>query len=210
MARACPWSVAPAGASRVGSAEYGSAYPCHLMAFSYRPGRCSHHRAGLTLAEVLTCLVILGVAMTAGVQALGSFAASGRAWKERNTAMELANALMVQINELPFNDPDGSNVIGRESGEITDQRTTYDDIDDYDGWDASPPVDATGAPMTAYADYRQQVTVEFDTTLAARTGWSLGSGNFKKITVTILKDDKELARLTTIRARQSGRRNAGG
>src|SRR5690554_5058354 len=99
------------------------------MAFSYRPGRCSHHRAGLTLAEVLTCLVILGVAMTAGVQALGSFAASGRAWKERNTAMELANALMVQINELPFNDPDGSNVIGRESGEITDQRTTYDDID---------------------------------------------------------------------------------
>jgi len=160
----------------------------------------------MTLVEVTASLVILGVAVTAGVQALGSFAAGAKGWRERSTALELANALMAEINVLPFADPAGSSNIELEAGESDDDRTTFDDIDDYNGWDQTPPVDRTGAAMTAstYKGFRQQVSVVFDNSLATHTGMSLTAGGFKKITVTISKDDKVLAKLVTVRAKQSG------
>jgi hypothetical protein len=138
------------------------------------------------------------------VQALGSYAAGSLAWQERSVASELANALMSEIDSLPYCDPSGANVIARETGESADDRSTFDDVDDYDGWDVSPPRDRTNTAMTAYDGYRQQVTVAFDTSLATNTGVALTAGTFKKITVTILKDDKPLAQLITIRAKQSG------
>lgn len=156
----------------------------------------------LTLVEVVLSMVILGIAISAGVQALGSFAAGSLAWRERNTAGELANALMAEIDSLPFCDPSGSNTIARESGESADDRSTFDDIDDYDGWDVSPPRDKTNAALTIYDGYRQQVAVAFDTSLATKTGVALTANTFKKITVTILKDDKVLSQLITIRAKQ--------
>jgi type II secretory pathway pseudopilin PulG len=158
----------------------------------------------LTLVEVVISLIILAVAITAGVQALGSFAAGGRAWQERSTAIELANTLMAEIDSLPFADSGGSISIGLDSGEDPENRSTFDDIDDYNGWDASPPKDKTNAPMAACDGFRQQVTVSFENSLSAYTGVILTAGGFKKITVTISKDDKVLAQLTTIRSKPSG------
>lgn len=164
---------------------------------------------GLTLVEVVISLVILGVAVAAGVQALGNFAAGSRTWQERSTALELANTLLAEIDSLPFCDPGGTNNISLDSGETSDDRSTFDDIDDYNGWDACPPKDKTNAPMTDYAGYRQQVTVAFDTSLATHTGATLTANTYKKITVTISKNDKTLARLITIRAKQTGMPGAG-
>jgi len=164
----------------------------------------NHQRRALTLIEVVVSLVILAVAVTAGLQALGSFATGSRIWQERSTAIELANTLMAEIDALPFADPAGGSTIGVDSGESATDRSTFDDIDDYDGWDASPPKDKTNATMTGYDGYRQQVSVAFDNTLATFTGAALTANTFKKITVTISKDSRVLAQLTTIRAKQSG------
>lgn len=161
-------------------------------------------RRGLTLAETMVSLVVLAVAVTAGVQSLGSFAAGARTWQERSVALELAAQLMSEINALPFHDPSGNTSIGRDAGETTGDRTTYDDIDDYDGWDESPPKDASGNAMSQYASYRRQVSVVFDNSLATQTGLTFPAGSFKKITVTILKDNKVLAQLVSVRASQSG------
>ncbi len=48
--------------------------------------------------------------------------------------MELASQLVAEINVLPFADPSGSTHIGLEAGEITGNRTTFDDIDDFNNW----------------------------------------------------------------------------
>lgn len=157
------------------------------------------HARAFTLAEVVVCLLIVGVAITAGLQSLGSFAIGSRAWRERSIATVLANQLMAEINALPYADPSGASVIGRDAGETTGTRTTYDDIDDYDGWNESPPKDASGNVMTQYSGYRQQVSVVYDTSLATKTGLTIAGGTSKKITVTVSKDNKILAKLTTIR-----------
>lgn len=157
-------------------------------------------RAGLTLAEVAISLVVLAVALTAGVQALGSFAVGARVWQDRSVAMELAHRLICEVSALPYRDPNGGSVqIGRETGEVTGSRTTYDDVDDYDGWDASPPQDAAGTAMTQYAGYRQQVSVAYDTSLSTYTGQAFGNSTFKQITVIISGNGRALARLVTIR-----------
>ncbi|MEP0843428.1 MAG: hypothetical protein HRF43_12060 [Phycisphaerae bacterium] len=153
----------------------------------------------MSLVEVAVSMLIVGVGLTAGVQALGSFAAGSRAWQERSVAAHLAAQLMAEINALPFQEPGGAaGTIGRESGE-TALRTTFDDIDDWDGWNQSPPVNSWGSPMSEYTGYCQQVSVTFDTSLATRTGLTFPAGAAKKITVTVLKDGKTLARVTTIR-----------
>ncbi|GMV98676.1 MAG: hypothetical protein AMXMBFR83_30240 [Phycisphaerae bacterium] len=153
----------------------------------------------MSLVEVAVSMLIVGVGLTAGVQALGSFAAGSRAWQERSVAAHLAAQLMAEINALPFQEPGGAaGTIGRESGE-TALRTTFDDVDDWDGWYQSPPVNSWGSPMSEYTGYCQQVSVTFDTSLATRTGLTFPAGAAKKITVTVLKDGKTLARVTTIR-----------
>ena len=171
--------------------------------WSMRWPRSVRTRRGLTMVEVTISLIILGVAITAGVRTLGSFATSSKAWAERSVAMELANALMSEITTLPFADPDGGNVIGCDPGETAADRTTFDDIDDYHGWEASPPQDASGTALTAYSGFRQQVAVAYDDALGEPLAVDFEAGTFKKITVTISKDNKVLARLVPVRARQA-------
>lgn len=153
----------------------------------------------MTLAEVLVSLLIVGVAMAAGVQALGSFAGGARSWQERSAAVQLASRLMAEIDVLPFQDPAGAVTIGVDAGETLGNRTQYDDIDDYHNWNESPPKDSSGNAMTGYAGYRQKVEVVFDTSLSTKTGLTFTSGAAKRVTVAILKDDRELARLVTVR-----------
>lgn len=187
----------------------GRIHGCKAWRKAAGSGRCGGAgRRGLTLVEVTVSLIILGVAITAGVRTLGSFATGSRAWQERSIALELANALMTQIATLPFSDLDGGGLIGRDAGEQAHDRSRFDDIDDYHGWDASPPKDAANEDMTDFAGFRQQVTVAYDDSFGEHVGGGLAADTFKEITVTISKDDKVLARLVTVRARRSGGMNA--
>jgi len=65
-----------------------------------------------------------------------------------------------------------------------ESRTEFDDVDDYNGLDESPPVDALGNVRTGYAGYRVRVKVAY-----AGTGANgLGLANLqdaKLITVTV-------------------------
>ncbi len=59
------------------------------------------------------------------------------------------------------NDPGSqpcSATLGPEAGE---SRANYDDVDDYNGLDESPPRDALGNVRSGYANYRVQVSVVY-------------------------------------------------
>lgn len=156
-------------------------------------------RAGLTYVEVVVSLAILATAAAASLQALGSFALGNRLWVEKSTAMELANQLMAEINLLPFADPVSSTGLGIDAGEVATSRTTFDDIDDFNGWTEPQIRDRTGAPVSGYSGYSRQVTVELETTAAAQVQPALSNSVLKRITVVVCKDGKELAKLVVIR-----------
>lgn len=168
-------------------------------------GRAVRNRQrALTYVEVLISLVILATAVAASVGAYGSFAGGSRAWGERSTAAELANRLMSQVFTLPYADPSVSDpcamhTIGVDSGENAANRTTFDDLDDFNGWNVTPPRDTANAEQAEYTGYREQVTVAFDTSLATATGTSISAWGAKSIRVTVYKDDRALAELVTIR-----------
>jgi type II secretory pathway pseudopilin PulG len=154
----------------------------------------------MTYIEVLVCLVIIGTSVAASMRAFGSFAIGRRIWEETAIAGELAHQLMVEINALPYSEPSGGNTIGLEGESSTDKRT-FDDIDDFNNWTETPPRDHTNTVMPEFDGYSRRVSVAF--TNWSPSGVSFSTGTFKKITVVVTKDGRELARLVTLRSRNN-------
>src|SRR4029079_16607222 len=94
---------------------------------------------GLTLIEVVASTMIVSLMAVASLNALAAATKSSNSIGNRAIAAGLADELMSEIMMQPYSDPDGSPVFGHESGESTSVRSAFDDVDDYDGWNASPP-----------------------------------------------------------------------
>ena len=101
--------------------------------------QCNPNRRGLTLIEVVASTMIVGLMAVAALNALAAATKSSNSIGNRAVAAGLADELMSEIMMQSYSDPDGSPVFGHESGESTSVRSAFDDVDDYDGWNASPP-----------------------------------------------------------------------
>ena len=105
---------------------------------------------------------------------------------------------MAEIMQAPYEDPDQTVVFGREPGEAASPRSEFDDVDDYDGWNQSPPQYYDGTTMPDRANWRHQVRIRrlvpADPTQI--TGSDLGT---KRIRVTIEYRDQVLAEQFAIR-----------
>jgi hypothetical protein len=164
--------------------------------------RTPHPRRALSYVEVVVSMAIIATSVAASLRAFGSYSIGRRAFEERAVAMELANQLMAEINQLPYEEA-GSNTIGIDASESTSNRSTFDDIDDYHNWDVSPPRNRANTSLTQYDGYRQAVQVAYETTIPSPPGGTWAAGAFKRITVKVYKDGKLLATLVTVRSRNN-------
>jgi MSHA pilin protein MshD len=148
--------------------------------------------SGLTLIEVVASTMIVGLMAVAALDALAAATKSSNSIGNRAVAAALADELLSEIVTQPYSDPDGSAVFGHESGESTNVRSAFDDIDDYDGWVASPPQYRDGTAIPDRTNWRQRVTVNYvSPTNLAQTGSSdLG---VKRIRVQIEYQNRVLA-----------------
>ncbi len=55
----------------------------------------------------------------------------------------------------------GTATLGPDSGETAADKTTFDDLDDFNGWTESPPQDPTMQSLTALTGYTRSVTVSY-------------------------------------------------
>lgn len=97
-------------------------------------------------------------------------------------AMSLAEALMEEIQDLPYNDPDGASVAGPEAGESS--RSLFDNCDDFhDFAEAAGQVkDLAGAAYpTEFSKFTRSVTAAY-ATLSLPT---LGDTEGLNVTITI-------------------------
>jgi MSHA pilin protein MshD len=117
--------------------------------------------AALTLIEVVASTMIVGLMAVAALNALGAATKSANSIGNRAVAAGLADELMSEILMQPYSDPNGSAVLGRESGESASPRSAFDDIDDYDGWNASPPQYRDGTVIPDRTNWRQRVAVVY-------------------------------------------------
>lgn len=116
-------------------------------------------RRGLTLIEVIISTMLTGVVMLAALNSLGAASRASLSSSQRAQATALASDLMNEVMGQAYLDPDGSPTFGPETGESTATRADFDDIDDYAGWNASPPQDIAGNDSPMGSDWRREVAV---------------------------------------------------
>lgn len=152
---------------------------------------------GVTLIELVISIVVMGIAMAALMQAFSiSINQSGDPlW--RNKTLKLAQLYLDEIiaknydhatpvGGLPVEASPGCSAadLGPEGAE---DRESYNDVDDYDGYSESPPTGVTDVDLSGYAGYTVSIEVECDgdSVAAENTAGTVSDNHAKLITVSI-------------------------
>ncbi len=149
----------------------------------------------MTLVEVNLSMVIIG--MVAVTLASLYTTANRSADKSVNVtrAMYLAMSLMEEIHGRRWDENTNgsiSSTLGVDAGENATNKTTFDDVDDFNGYVESSIQYPAGAAMTGYTGFSRDVAVAF---LDANNGVSASTTTRKRVTVTVKKSGQTLVTL---------------
>jgi type II secretory pathway pseudopilin PulG len=163
----------------------------------------SHHskpaRQALTLIEIVSSTMIVGLMAVAALNTLGAATRSADSLGNRAVAAGLADELMSEILQVAYSDPNSSPVFGPEGAESSGPRSAFDDVDDYDGWNKSPPQYRDGTAIPNRTGWRQIVTIT--RVVPADPTQTTGSDQAaKRIKVTIQHNNETLAEQYAVRA----------
>ncbi len=155
--------------------------------YSLREQRRSDRRA-FSLIEVVISSLIVGVVLVAALNTVGSATSGAFRTGEQGQAQLLADALMAEILGLGYEEPVDEPIFGPELDETADgTRTAYDDVDDYHGWEAKPPVEKDGMVLPYTEGWIRAVNVEF-VSQGDLTEVVNSEEDLKQITVTVTND----------------------
>ncbi|HUU96712.1 MAG TPA: hypothetical protein VM487_13315 [Phycisphaerae bacterium] len=171
---------------------------------SLRSGHFSIHPRGkraLTLAEAVVSMVIISVMLVAALNTVGASRTTQQKIADRSRGFLLAEDLMSEILRQAYEDSGlAPGSFGLGSDEIGDgDRSLWDDVDDYDGWSASPPQQKDGTVIPDLAGWGRSVTVaradpgDFE---AAAPATDTG---VKQIRVNVTHDDAVVVSLVAVR-----------
>lgn len=155
-------------------------------------------RRGMSMVEVLVSIMIVGVMLTAALDTLGAAKLGQSKTSYRKVAHLLAHDLMAEVLRQDYEEQDEVAAFGRELTEKAGSRADFDDVDDYSGWSASPPQNKDGTEVTNRTGWTRSVDVGYADSNDLKQISLLDSG-IKHITVTVIHNDVELARLVAIR-----------
>jgi type II secretory pathway pseudopilin PulG len=123
------------------------------------PFRRSRSRPGFTLIEAAITTVIVGVGCVSMLALMGAGTQANNDGAELTTAMNLAGNIREAMAGVAYTDPTTPTHWGPEAGEAA--VAAYDDLDDFDGYTASPPIDARRVSLgSSYATWSQSVAVQ--------------------------------------------------
>ena len=141
-------------------------------------------------------VAIVGILVVASTATLGAIARARQVQVESRLGTLLAQQLMGEILQQPFQRAGSAPVFGAVAGQA---RSAFDAVDAYDGYTATPPVSQAGTAMTDYPGWTQTVAVAYadQSTLAATTT----AGTLKRVTVTVTAPDKTPYTLIGLRSK---------
>jgi Tfp pilus assembly protein PilV len=170
-----------------------------ITRFTRAANRCST-RSGLALVEMVISIVLVSVMLVAALNMVGASKLGQRKLHERLSGQQLAQDLMAEILSQDYADPeDGVDSFGLSSDEsAAGDRSLFDDVDDYDGWSATPPELQDGTVMSDLDGWTRTVRVEW--VRPTDTTQTVGSNEGAKlITVTVTHDGVPASELVALR-----------
>jgi MSHA pilin protein MshD len=178
-----------------------------------RPRRTGK-RAGFGLLETSVATLLVGAVLVTSMQTVAAVSKHRGGSSQSTTASLLADELLSEILEKEYKEPTQTPTFGPESGETN--KTLYDDVDDYNGLNESPPKYNDNTSMTSLAGWTRDVTVTqvaatdpiFSTTIRVGTtavGVGLASRGsntdtgVRKVVVNVRKNGTILATVSGLR-----------
>ena len=155
-------------------------------------------RRGFSMVEAVFCVVLVGGLVVVSLDTLGASKVAQRSLGDRTRGSLLASALMSGILNQSYEDPNQSPIWGLEAGENSLLRSTFDDVDDYINWSASPPQNRDGTSIPGLSGWRQSVTVDWVDQADLTTPWVPDTG-VKRVTVTITHNNVVVATLVGVK-----------
>lgn len=154
--------------------------------------RRSPRRPGISLIEASVATLIVGVLFISAMESVRHAHVAQAIISDQATGSWLADALVDEILGCVFEDDQVSGTLGVESGETGNNRSRFDDVDDYRNYSDSPPQSKSGQVYSELAKWRRDVRVEWVTTPDSSTTSSTAT-EVKRITVTTTHDGKRIA-----------------
>jgi MSHA pilin protein MshD len=154
-----------------------------------------------TLVEAIVSCVIVALMLTAALSTTA--AARGREQKavDREKGLFLAQSLLAEVMDKAYVDPGALPLFGPEATELlVTSRASYNDVDDYNGLNDSPPKDSSGVAIAGYSKWSRTVKVEWVTAAGLNT-ISATETTIKKITVTVKKNGATVVELYALRSK---------
>jgi len=139
--------------------------------------------SGFTMVEAVLSTILVSVMLVVALNLVGTSKVTQQKAALTSRGRLLAEDLLAEILQQNYQEPDETPVFGREMTESATSRSAYDDVDDYLGWTASPPVAKDGAAIANSANWKRTVTVERIEPLNPQTVTTSETGA-KRITVT--------------------------
>jgi MSHA pilin protein MshD len=152
---------------------------------------------GFTLLEATVSLVIVSTMLISSLTTVGAFARARNTRQDQSRAMLLAQQLMAEIVQYPYADPSGTSVtLGPDVGET---RSTFNDVDDFNGFSETTLTSRAGAALTGFGGWRRSVAVAW-VDPANPSSVSFTDKGLKRITVTVTSPSKKVLTLTALRS----------
>lgn len=155
---------------------------------------------GFSLIEVVVSLLIIAGLMVAVLNTVGATAVTRRIDADRARGQALAHDLLDEILEMQYEDAgEGIGSFGKAGDETGTDRSLFDDVDDFDTWEATPPVLRDGTPISGFDGWTRSVDIEWceATNLDGTSG---SDTRLKRITVTVKSGDRVVATATALRS----------
>jgi MSHA pilin protein MshD len=157
------------------------------------------NRRGLTLVEVMFSVVVMSTMMVAALGSVGGAAKTRIAQKEASQGLTLARQLLSEIVQTRYADLVNP-VFGVEAGEL---RTTWDDVDDYNGLDQPSACSSTGVVLSGATGWRREVKVTFADPVNPNATSGMDKG-LKHIKVTVTSPSGRVTTLKALRSNTNG------
>lgn len=136
-------------------------------------------KRAFTLVEATLSIVIVGVLLVASTGTFGAIARARKIQVEGRLAYLLGQQLMTEIMQGYFQQQATNPIFGPAPG-LT--RATFNYVDAYNGYSASPPTSQSGVILSDYAGWSESVAVSY---VDPNTLNTVSSSTLKQITVTV-------------------------
>ncbi|MGE5295343.1 MAG: hypothetical protein ACM3VT_10995 [Solirubrobacterales bacterium] len=151
-----------------------------------------------TIVEAAISTIIVAVMLVAALTTVGASKTTQHKMALVCRGQLLAEALMAEILQQNYKEPVSTATFGYETGESATSRSAYDDVDDYDGWSASPPTAKDGTTLDNSTNWKETVIVDWTNPQSPNQTSTTETGA-KRITVTTYYKNMPQATLVAIK-----------